>query len=157
MVKRMTATERDTYMHLNIAYQIMSNALRDLNEDGMKRVKYLKRDLRLMEKTLERICTEVIGTLPDEQKRGYCNMLRDSSFKVGVRCKAVSGKPMQDEYGIYMSFTQINTFLEAIQEKCHYCGLDAAGIAQCKLRKALDELPNDTPDTGNGCPYYTVI
>ena len=157
MTKRMTATERDTYLHLNVAYQIMSNALRDLNDESLKRVKFLKRDLRMMEKTLERICTDVIGTIPDEQKRGYCNMLRDSSYRVGVKCRATANMHMQDEYGVYMTFDQINVFLDAIKEKCHYCGLDNAGIARCELRKALDELPNDTPECESGCKYYTVI
>ena len=158
-IKRLTATERDAMMSLGVADQIVTNAIRDLREDRYRIVPHLKRDLRMIEKVLERILERFMASIPDAQKRTYVNSLRDGSYTVGVRCRAHNNElERRDSYGLYLTFGQINALLEAAKEKCHYCGLDAEGVARCKLRKTLDEIPNDAPDSdGRDCPYYRVI
>lgn len=43
-----------------------------------------------------------------------------------------------------------------IQFQCSRCGKMTEG--KCALRKALDMIPNNTPDAPDGrCPYYSVI
>lgn len=157
--KRMTATERDVLMHLSVADQILTNAVREMPPARMAMVRYMKRDLRMIEVRLEKILRQIVDTLPPEQIRTYARALQDSSYTVGVKCGARNNiGARKDEYGLYLTFAQLETLFDACKDKCHYCGLDTEGIRRCALRKVLDEIPNDAPDSdGTDCPYYRII
>lgn len=157
--KRMSATERDALMSIGVASQIITNALRDLREERYKLVPNMKRDLRMIEKVIERVVLRFMDSIPMAQRRTYVNSLRDGSYTVGVKCRAHNNEAQrQDEYGLYLTFAQINELLHAAREKCKFCDLDTEGIRRCPLRKTLDEIPNDAPDgDGNDCPYYSIM
>ncbi len=159
-VKRLTAAERDAMMNLSVADQIVSNAIRDLGDERVRMVRYMKRDLKCVEKKLEKMLEAVLGTIPPEQQRTYCRSLMDASYTTGVKCRATSGNEQRrkDEYGLYLTFSEIEGLLDAAKEKCHFCGLDKEGIRRCPLRKTLDAIPNDAPDSdGTDCPYYRIM
>lgn len=157
--KRMTATERETLGALSVASQIMSNAVRDLNGERCKLVKNMRRDLRLCEVTLDRLLQRIVYSIPPEQQRSYAHTLMDTSYTVGAKCRARNGsRASDDEYGMYLTFHQINELLTAAREKCMMCDMTKETIARCTLRKAFDEIPTDAPASdGTDCPYYRII
>lgn len=158
--QRMTATERDVLMNLSVADQIVTNAIRDMPPKRLRMIPTMKRDLRMIEVKLDRLLRAVMDTMPTEQIRTYSNALRDCSYTVGVKC-AARGKDdarRKNEYGLYLTFSELETLFDACKDKCHMCGLDTEGIRRCRLRKALDAIPNDAPDSdGTDCPYCRII
>lgn len=159
VIKRMTATEREALGTLSVADQIVTNAIKMFRDDRYRIVPGMKRDLRLVESTMERLLKRFLDTIPTEQVKSYVHTLQDTSYTTGVRCRARYGnRNLDDEYGMYLTFEQINGLVEACKEKCHYCGYNTEGIRRCKLRKIFDQIPNDAPDDdGYGCPYYRVV
>ncbi len=156
-IKRMSGAEREILGTLGVADQIVTNAVRDLREERYKLVPNLKRDLRLCQTALDRLLLAFVESVPKEQRLAYVRTLRDTSYTTGVRCRARYGNArLDDEYGMYLTFSQINGLMNAAREKCMLCGLDTEGQRRCPLRKVLDEIPNDAPDS-DGCPYYGVI
>lgn len=157
--KRMTSSERDVLMHLSVANQILTNAVRDMPPARMRMVRFMKRDLRMIEVRLDKILSQIMDTLPTEQIRQYARALQDSSYTVGVKCGARNNiGTRKDEFGMYLTYAQLETLFDACKEKCMMCGLDTEGIRRCALRKVLDEIPNDAPDSdGTDCPYYRII
>ena len=99
---------------------------------------------------------------------GYAQMLRAESdrlglpiisYTVGAKCRARNGsRASDDEYGMYLTFHQINELLTAAREKCMMCDMTKETIARCTLRKTFDEIPTDAPASdGTDCPYYRII
>ena len=158
--KRMTAAERDVMMNLSVADQIVTNAIRDMPPARMRMIRWMKRDLRMIEVKLSKILCAVMDTMPAEQIRTYSNTLRDCSFTTGVKCYARNSNEgrRKDEYGMYLSFNELEALFKGCRDRCMMCGLDTEGIRRCELRKALDAIPNDAPDSdGTDCPYYRII
>lgn len=159
MEKRLTANERYQLMSLGVANQILTNACKEA-EARVRMVKWGWRDLRMVTKVLERLLDRIMDTMPADQLRAYAHSLHDASFTVGVKCRAVDNETLRNkEHAMYLSLFALNALGETAHEHCMMCGLDANGQAKCQLRKALDELPNNAPDggEGKGCPYYEVI
>ena len=46
---------------------------------------------------------------------------------------------------------------EALLRLCMMCSLDTIGQRKCKLRKALDVIPNDVEDVEKGCKFFSVV
>ena len=159
-IKRMTATERDVIMGLTVADQIITNARTQLRDDRYKMIAGMKRDLAMMEKKLDRILEEFLKTIPTEQILTYRRTLFDSSYTLGVTCRATSNNEQKrkDEYGMYLTFAQIEGLLDGAREKCKFCLLEGEDLKRCPLRKTLDQIPNDAPESdGTDCPYYRVM
>ena len=84
-------------------------------------------------------------------------MLETASYYVGAR-RPAQGDKNESEYGYWLSVKTIRVLLDGLHEKCMMCNLDKAERRACPLRKAIDSIPNDTPDREDGdCHYYTII
>jgi hypothetical protein len=55
---------------------------------------------------------------------------------------------------MWVSWDAINGLIEAGREKCITCTLTPQEQRQCKLAKALDEMPAEKDETAAGCGYY---
>lgn len=156
---RMSSYEREAIMKLAIADQCITDARKNIE----KRVKMLMgglRDLRCAEVKLERLLRSIMDTIPLDQLRAYEHAMMDTSFTVGVRCRATSGSgALNDEYGTYVTYDALQAIVDGpCREMCHFCGKDTEGQKRCELRKALDTIPTEAPvRDDDSCPYYEVI
>ena len=154
--KRLTATERETLLRLNVCGEILHTAPVTLRErSGM--VKYLRRDLALARALINKALDQLLDTIPTEQLLSYRNTLRMSSFTVGAR--RPGGPHANDsEYGTWDAFEQLNTLLDACHDHCMMCDLSSGERRKCPLKKALDVIPHDCPERPTAdCPYFTII
>lgn len=156
-VKRMTASEREALMRLNVAFEIMALDVLEPLAERMKMIPGARRDLAMMAKRITKIIEAVPGTIPDNQLRTYLNNLKMVSYTIGVRNP---GKLQRDEknYGMWLSFETLTALLAGCHDHCLMCHEDKAQRRACALRQALDAIPNDTIDREDGdCPYYTLL
>lgn len=156
-VKRMTASEREALMRLNVAFEIIALDVLEPLAERMKMIPGARRDLAMMSKRITKIIEAVPGTIPDNQLRTYLNNLKMVSYTIGVKSP---GRLERDEknYGIWLSFETLTALLAGCHDHCLMCHEDKAQRRGCELRRALDMIPNDTKDREDGdCPYYTLL
>lgn len=155
--KRMTASEREALMRLNIAFEIMSlDVLEPLN-DRMKLIPGAKQDLAMMRARITKIIEAVPETIPDNQLKTYVNNLKMVSYTIGVKAPGKLGRNERD-YGLWLPYETLSALLAGCHDHCLMCHADKAERRACELRKALDAIPNDTADRDDeDCPYYTLL
>ena len=155
--KRLTASEREALMRLNVAFEIMALDVLDPLAERMKMIPGAKRDLAMMSKRIRKIIEAVPGTIPDNQLKTYLNNLKMVSYIIGVKAP---GKPGRDEtnFGMWIPYGVLNALLAGCHDHCMMCPGDLARRRACKLRKALETIPSDTKDREDGdCPFYTLL
>lgn len=154
--KRLTASEREALLRLNVAMEILILDLKPLRERA-KLVPYAKRDMAMMAKRAEKLLSEFARTIPDEQLMTYRRALEMVSYVVGVKKPGAQGRD-EKNYGMWLPYEVLNALLVGCHDHCMMCALDKAQRRACPLMKALDTIPNDTRDREDGdCPYYTLI
>ena len=155
--KRMTASEREALMRLNVAFEIMALDVLEPLAERMKMIPGARRDLAMMSKRITKIIEAVPETIPDNQLRTYVNNLKMVSYTIGVKAPGVLGRD-EKNYGMWLSFETLSALLAGCHDHCLMCHVDKAERRACELRKALDAIPNDTSDREDGdCPYYTLM
>lgn len=156
MIKRLNASERDAILRMNVVLEILETETRKL-DDRLKDIPYAKRDIGLMRKKIGSIIEGLTHTIPSDQLFHYVKMLETSSYYVGAR-NPVKEAHNKNEYGYWLSVNTINTLLDGLHDKCMVCDLDKGQRRACPLRKAIDSIPNDTPERDDGdCQYYTIL
>ena len=111
----------------------------------------------MLKAKIKKLMEQVVGTIPDDQLKSYVNSLKMASYTVGIR---KPGNMERDEknYGMWLPFEVINALLNGCHDHCMMCPADKAERRACKLRKALETIPNDTPDRDDDdCPFYTLM
>ena len=154
--KRLTASEREALLRLNVAMEILILDIGALSERA-RLIPYAKRDMAMMAKKAEKLLGEFARTIPDAQLKTYLNNLKMVSYTIGVKHP---GKLERDEknYGIWLPFETLTALLAGCHDHCLMCHEDKARRRGCELRRALDMIPNDTTDREDGdCPYYTLL
>lgn len=155
--KRLTASEREALMRLNVAFEIMALDVLEPLAERMKMIPGARRDLAMMSKRITKIIEAVPDTIPANQLKTYLNNLKMVSYTIGVKSP---GKLERDEknYGIWLSFETLTALLAGCHDHCLMCPADKAQRRACKLRKALEIIPNDTEDRpDDDCPFYTLL
>lgn len=153
---RLTASERESLIRLNVAYEILDSE----GEHLARRFGVIpggRRDLGMLKAKIKKLMEQVVGTIPDDQLKSYVNSLKMASYTVGIR---KPGNMERDEknYGMWLPFEVINAMLAGCHDHCMMCPADKAERRACKLRKALETIPNDTPDRDDDdCPFYTLM
>lgn len=153
---RLTASERESLIRLNVAYEILDSE----GEHLARRFGVIpggRRDLGMLKAKIKKLMEQVVGTIPDDQLKSYVNSLKMASYTVGIR---KPGHMERDEktYGMWLPFEVINALLAGCHDHCMMCPADKAERRACKLRKALETVPNDTPDRDDDdCPFYTLM
>jgi len=154
--KRLTATERESLVRMNVALEILS-----VEPDNLARRSSLipgaKRDLAMMRTKIGNLMFKFVHTIPPEQYKTYINSLKMASYTIGVR--RPGGSPRDDKScGLWLPKEVINGLVDGCHEHCMMCTMDRAERNACSFRKTLDAVPNDAPQREDGdCPYYTVI
>ena len=155
--KRMTASEREALVRLNVAFEIMALDVLEPLRVRLKLIPGARRDLAMMSKRITKIIEAVPATIPDAQLRTYLNALKMVSYTISVNAP---GKLERDEkkYGMWIPFEVLNALLDGCHDHCLMCPEDKAHRKACPLRRALEIIPNDAEDREDGdCPFYTLL
>ena len=150
---RLTASEREAMMRLQVAVDILLSAPEMLAR-RIKLVKYGKRDCAMMAAVTKRLVGQLLETIPPDQLTSMVRNIETASYLVGVK---TPGPLTRDEwnYGTWVSYNALTTLVNGCHEACQLCALDAQARRSCKLRKALDSIPNELADRETGdCPYF---
>ena len=157
--KRLTATEREWLVRMAIAEQIMDGV-----EPRVKtRIKMVHRGQLFINSArglLKRFLRDVEATLNDSDRRVLARSFTDTSYTIGIRCTATKGNKtkLDNDYCIVVPIHAIHEPLDACHEHCITCFGSADEAKGCRLRKALDAIPNDTEDRDDGeCPYKDAL
>lgn len=154
--KRLTATEREMIMAFSVAADLIVRTQETMPERTAM-IPGGKRDLAMMASKVRKLVERYMDTIPTEQLPIIKRSMASCSYRIGSRRPA---EPQQDtkNYGIWLPYEVLNELLEGAREKCVVCTLDKAQRRACKLKKALDTVPNDVREKDDGdCQYYTLI
>ena len=154
--RRLTASEREALIRLAVAQEILTDAPADLRQRA-RMIRGASRDLAMMAKKIAVLLEGFDDTIPTDQLRTYNNSLRMASYTIGVKGPAGNGR-RDDQFGMWLPYSVLNALLEGCHDKCLMCEYDRWECRRCELRKALDTVPNDTPDDDSlGCKYKMVM
>lgn len=156
MKKRLTALERDAMLRLNVALEILTTETGHLRS-RLQGIPYAYRDIGCLKQKILRIVVALNDTIPDDQMKHWVKMLGTATYQVGTRQINERNK-QEKEYGLWISIDTLKTLMAGLHDKCMVCDLDRGQRRACPLRKAIDSIPNDTPDREDGdCQYYTIL
>lgn len=155
--KRLTATEREALMRINLALSICMNHRNEL----ARRTGLIPRGafyLASAQKMLERYVEECYRTIPAEQLMILQRSIREMTCYVGVRCPATMNANTGRDWGVIVPLNVINTLFAACTDHCLTCVRTGEDQRRCELKKALDLVPNDAKDRKDGsCPYGSIL
>ena len=155
--KRLSASERDSLVKLNIVLEILRKDLNPLRT-RLGSIPYAKRDLAMMASVIQKLMEKTNETIPDEQIMTYINALKMSSYVIGAKSPGKNKESNMKDYGMWLPYEILNHLFNGCHDHCLMCTLGTVERRQCILRKTLDAIPNDVPDREDGdCPYGTVI
>ena len=148
--KRLTASERQGLMHVFAAVQAMEELAPLMRRiDSIPGCKRLVSSARGM---LRKAADEVLGSMPLEQLKSVRRQLPGLRYSIYV--KNVNGKNMNED-GLYLSFDALDAIAFALKDHCLTCTKNVEQQRQCKLAKALDEMPCVNADeNARGCRYF---
>lgn len=154
--KRLTASERESLVRLNVALEILTNEPAGLAQRSAL-IPGAKRDLAMMKTKIGKLMGEYVLTIPPDQYKTYINSLKMASYTIGVKRPGAQQRDDRN-YGLWLPNEVINGLLEGCHDHCMMCSLDRGQRKCCQFRKTLDAIPNDVEQREDGdCPYYTVI
>lgn len=150
--KRLDYMENNALMSLFAA----TNAFRDA-EALEKRLKTMPRGWQMFKSCvgqLNKMIAMIELSMPREQMLSFERNRRNLQYSIAV--KGPSGKAGQN--GRWLSEEAMEELCRGAQEKCLLCTLDKQAQRQCKLAKALDELPMLKADEkSTGCRYHSGL
>lgn len=154
---RMTASERESLTRINLGLSFLLTEPQNL-ERRTRMIKKGKFWLGAARKALEKYTESAYLTVPPEQLLTIRRSIMETGYYVGVKCGATVNVNRTKEMGLVLPFDVITTLVNGCNDHCLTCALDTEGQRRCKLRKALDAIPNDNPDRDDGgCPYRNMI
>ena len=155
-VKRLTASERESLLRLNVAVDILAKEPEKIAARA-RMVPYARRDLAMMATRLRKLTAQMAVTIPNDQLVSYMRSLATASYVVGAKRPPGDIQDLKN-YGTWLPFDVLNTLLDGCHDHCLMCHEDLAQRRACTLRKALRTIPNDTEERSDGdCPYYGLI
>lgn len=154
--KRLTASEKESLLRLNLALDILRLDMEPLRE-RIKLVRWAKRDIALLAAVAERLEVAFLETIPVEQLLMFRRTLQMTGYTIGAKRPGPSTLNTK-EYGMWISYDVLFALLTGCHDHCLMCSDDPAQRRGCKLRKALETIPNDSKEREDGdCPFYTVL
>lgn len=156
--KRLTASERDSLVRLNVAAEILILDVREQLQARARLVPYARRDMAMLSAVAHRLLDGFLATIPADQLLTYQRSLQMTSYTVGIKRPGTTGTRNERDYGIWLPFEALNELLVGCHDHCMMCSDDKAQRRACRLRKALELIPNDTEGRADGdCPFYTIL
>ena len=154
--KRLTASERESLMRLNVAREILVQEPAHMRARTAS-VPGAKRDLAMMAAKIRKVMDGFEATIPADQMMTYIRNLNSASYMIGVR---YPGPQKRDDvnYGLWIPYEVLNALLAGCHDHCMMCNADIVGQKRCRLRKALATIPNDSEERSDGgCPYFELM
>lgn len=157
-IKRLTATERETLMRLNLALQFLTVDA-PLADKRVGMVPNGRAMLRGAKGMIDKFLRDVYETMPTDQLKTLRRSLQETSYTVGIKCRATRDNPKrEDEYGVIVPISAVNALFDGCRDHCITCIAGPAEAKGCALRKALDAIPNDSEDRADGgCQYREIL
>lgn len=153
---RLTASDRESLIRLKIAYEILATEGEHLGR-RFRAIDGGMRDLGMLKAKITKVMERVIDTIPDDQMMTYIRSLKMASYTIGIKRPGIMGRNTKD-YGMWLSYDIINALLAGCHDHCMMCPSDKAERRACKLRRALETIPNDAPQRDDDdCPFYTIM
>lgn len=154
--RRLTASEREALVRMSVALEILHKETDTLRE----RTKLIPRagfQLMGMRTALFNLMAKFAATIPDDQRRSYSITLDNTSYTIGMKCPTKLGRD-EKQYGMWIPFETLRALLAGCEDHCLMCPDDVAKRRACKLRRAMEAIPNDAPPRDDGeYPFYTVM
>lgn len=148
--KRMPAGERQDFMHLVAAMTAMNYL--DPLEPRFSRIKRGKWMFRTAKGIINKLYEETLKTLPLEQMKSIRRQL--IGLRYSLHIVNVNGKDYKND-GIWLSWEALEQLTNATRDHCLMCTKEVDQQRQCRLAKALDELPCINADeNARGCRYF---
>lgn len=152
--KRISHDEYDALIALEAVHAVLESPKTwPVLAERLKGVKYGARDKGMLTSALGRVLKEMYNTVPYEQLAHLSRNIKLAGVNVGVHIK---GRSKESEYGMLLSWEQIDALMDATREKCLVCTLDPQEQRKCPLAKVLDEFPSNKNEHGKGCGYYVL-
>lgn len=148
--KRLYSGERDAMNELAVIVKLIPAIAEELG-DRISMVEYGKRNLGMLKYTVNALVEGLIKTIPSKQLEAVTRNLADSALTIGVR--SVNKQGHNDEWGLWVSNTDMEVVTSAAQEMCLTCDLKDGRERDCPLRKALDNIGTDVKHDDKGCGY----
>lgn len=153
---RLTASERESLVCLNVALEILSKEGAALQRRAAL-IPGAKRDIAMLSAKITHLMEAFALTIPDAQARTYLNALRMADYVIGVRRPGPHGRDDR-QYGMWLPNEVIGALLNGCHDHCMMCLDNKDARNRCALRKALDIIPNDCPQRDDGdCPYFSEM
>ena len=154
---RLTASERESLLRMSVALEILHSTMEPLKRRA-RLVPYARRDMAMMADRIMKMMRAFAETIPEDQQMTYRRALEMASYTIGVKRPGMNGTRDEKNYGMWLPYEVLNALLVGCHDHCMMCPADKAQRRACRLRKALETIPNDTEDRPDGdCPFYTVI
>lgn len=152
--KRLSSDEWDAVLALEAVHSVLISAKTwPVLQKRLKAIKYGARDASMLTNALGRILRALYDDVPYEQLRSLSNNLKMSELHVGIK---TAKKSSQKDYGMVMSWEQLDELARASSEKCLVCDLSPQEQKKCPLAKVLDELPGVKNENSKGCGYFLL-
>lgn len=155
--KRLTASERDAVLRLCAAMAILGSEP-DKIKQRLSDMPFAKRDVGLIRKNISKMIEHIVLSVPVSQLNSLKRDIHNTTYSVSPRKLSATDTANEKNAFMSLSYDTIYTLLEGVHDKCLMCDLDKGQRRACKLRKAIDSIPNDTPDREDGdCHYYGIL
>lgn len=147
--KRMYVTERDALTEL-VAIANLTVSVSESLKERSKSVKRARSLQGLMRWAAMYLLEQYLKTVPQEQLLSIKRNLKDMQYTIGT--KSVNKDKHRDEWGLWVSYADLQTLADSAKEKCLTCDLCDGRERSCPLRIALDTIGTDEKHD-NGCAY----
>lgn len=152
--KRINYAEYDALIALEAVHAaLMSPKTFPALQDRLRGFKYGARDAGAIKSALRRLLNGLYAGVPYEQLSTLSHNIKMSAMHIGVQIKGRRDTD-QNNYGMILSWEQLDELGRAAMEKCITCSLDTQQQRQCPLAKVLDQLPAHKDDSAKGCGYF---
>lgn len=149
--RRMYASERDGLFKLAMALEFTVRAGQALKE-RLKQIPGGARDIAMIDKRMTKMLNQLLDTAPEDHRRSLRRNLDGVSYTIGAAMPGT--QTHNDEFGVWLSYTTLNTMITALEDHCLMCGKDITEQRRCPLQTALDECCTNVKDApGGGCKY----
>jgi hypothetical protein len=126
------------------------SSLRYVQTDLARRIAWIpfgKRDLALAIWHLDRICRDLIETIPTEQVKRIGNQMKDNEIRIVPKLTPA-------EYRMTMTKDEAMECIDLMRVACKECVKDGEECRSCQRYKMLTALtPLESYDGFYGCPY----
>lgn len=155
-VKRMYATERDAFLQMRMA----SDMLNHLNVEFKDRYALAGVTDTMLHVSMEvsDAMARVYFSAPEEQRDTLDNNAANVTYAVGVKTPGAVGVRSGDSnWGVYVSYGDMHVIIDALKDHCLVCTGSAQEQSACALRKVYDKIGVNAEHRDGECGFRELI